>query len=273
MSKGDKVVILSKIRNGAIGTYEDPVSNDAGGGLLHRISFEDGLTEIYSIKSFKLLSEMGSVKKKRVPKKKKEVEFVIEVELEPTAVTTVTADDPKYMKAEDMAQAQEKVVGRPTKYNKDLADEICSGLSMGYSIRTVLKMGGDVMPSLQTFFSWLRLHKEFLDQYARAKEEAVDAMAEEIQDIADESANDYMLVKYGKEWVTVQNKEAMMRSKMRIEVRQWIMAKIKPRKYGNKFDPVPELPPLEGNTIVLTDYSKPKAIPPKVETHHATSSK
>lgn len=137
--------------------------------------------------------------------------------------------------------------GRPSKYTQVLADEICEQLSMGYSIRTICR--ADHMPSVQTFFCWLRTRKEFAEQYARAKQEAADAMAEDILDIADDGRNDWMqradasgdLVG----WML--NGEHVQRSKLRIEARKWLMAKMKPKKYGDKIDMT-----TNGNDIGVT---------------------
>lgn len=106
--------------------------------------------------------------------------------------------------------------GRPSKYSQEIADRICDQLSEGISLRTVCL--ADDMPDKQTVFSWIRKHKEFLDQYARAKEESADAMAEEILDIADEKESD------------------VQRSRLRVDTRKWIMSKMKPKKYGEKLD-------------------------------------
>ena len=41
-------------------------------------------------------------------------------------------------------------------------------------------------------FRWLQEKGEFLEQYEIAKQESADAMAEEVLDIADDGANDWM---------------------------------------------------------------------------------
>jgi hypothetical protein len=101
---------------------------------------------------------------------------------------------------------------------------------MGNSLRSVC--ASDKMPSAVTVFAWLRTNDEFLKQYTRAKEEAADAMADEILDISDDGRNDWMEARGG----YVVNREATERSKLRVETRKWIMAKMKPKKYGDKLD-------------------------------------
>ena len=91
------------------------------------------------------------------------------------------------------------------------------------------------MPCVATIFNWLRAYPEFLEQYTIAKEEQADALAEEMLDIADDGTNDWM-ERTGKdgEKYTVVNSEHVQRSRLRIETRKWIAAKLKPKKYGDK---------------------------------------
>lgn len=124
--------------------------------------------------------------------------------------------------------------GRPTNYSQELASRLCAELAMGRSLRSVCNDEG--MPSTTTVFNWFRIYPEFLEQYTRAKEESADAMAEECLDIADDGTNDYMerLDKDG-ECVGYQvNGEHIQRSRLRVETRKWLMAKMKPKKYGEK---------------------------------------
>lgn len=125
--------------------------------------------------------------------------------------------------------------GRPTTYTQELADRICEGITLGYSIRTVLHEDG--MPAISTFYRWLREHPEFQKQYAYATEERTEAMSEDILDIADNGTNDWMEVtrKDGSTY-EVPNNEVLQRSRLRVDTRKWLMSKMKPKKYGDKLD-------------------------------------
>lgn len=87
-------------------------------------------------------------------------------------------------------------------------------------------------------FSWLDRYPSFAKQYARACEERVEAMVEESFEIADDGSNDWMEKKFGRDeestWVL--NGEAVQRSKLRVDTRKWYVARMKPRKYGDKLD-------------------------------------
>lgn len=150
--------------------------------------------------------------------------------------------------------------GRPSIFTRELADRICEELALGNSLRTVCK--GEEMPSLATVFKWFRTQEGFVEQYARAKEESADAMAEDILDIADDGTNDWMEIETKNGGVqTVLNHEHVQRSKLRVDSRKWLMAKMKPKKYGDKIDMTTngkELPqPILGH--VLNNNSNPES--------------
>jgi hypothetical protein len=127
-----------------------------------------------------------------------------------------------------------KKTGRPTVRTKKLQDEICAELASGKSVRTICKRAD--MPGMETIFRWLRENMEFREQYARAKAEAADALVEEMLDIADDGQNDWMEV-HDKDGVCVGfkiNGEHVQRSRLRLDTRKWIAAKLKPKKYGDQ---------------------------------------
>lgn len=107
-------------------------------------------------------------------------------------------------------------MARPTDYTKELADEICADLAMGMSLRTVCSK--ESRPCVATIYNWFRTYPQFLEQYARAKEEAADAMVEDMLDIADDEAQD------------------VQRSRLRIDTRKWIASKLKAKKYGERIE-------------------------------------
>lgn len=118
--------------------------------------------------------------------------------------------------------------GRPSTYTKELADKICHELSTGKSLRTVC--ASEDMPALSTIFAWIREHESFSKQYAYAKQEAADALAEEIMDISDDTID---IIKKGSEKKSSAYAQAQ---RLRVDTRKWIMAKMKPKKYGEKID-------------------------------------
>lgn len=133
--------------------------------------------------------------------------------------------------------------GRPTKYTPKIAREICNRIIEGEPIRQIALL--EEMPNERTMYRWLDSHKEFCQQYTRAKEIQMDKFNEELIDIADDSRNDWIereSERTGKTYVAL-DAEAIARSKLRIETRKWLMGKHKPNKYGDKIT-------LEGDGII-----------------------
>ena len=126
--------------------------------------------------------------------------------------------------------------GPPSDYSQETVDAICERIAGGESLRSICK--DDAMPSMATVCKWLNLHKEFAEQYARAREVQADTLFDEIQDIADDATNDYMERMEGDEkaasWQF--NGEHVQRSKLRVEARKWMAGKLRPKKYGDKLE-------------------------------------
>jgi hypothetical protein len=124
-------------------------------------------------------------------------------------------------------------MGRPSTFSQEIVDAICGRIAAGETLRQVCR--DDEMPAQSTVFLWLQKHPEFSEQYVRARESLMDCFADEIVDIAEDGSNDWMLrqTKDG-ESVEVLNREAIERSRIRIDARKWLMGKCAPKKYGDK---------------------------------------
>jgi hypothetical protein len=72
---------------------------------------------------------------------------------------------------------------------------------------------------------------EFGDAFARACARRIYAFEEDILEIADQTEDDYRETLTGR---MVPNKELVLRSKARIESRQWLMARRDPQQWGDK---------------------------------------
>ncbi|PXW18996.1 ubiquitin carboxyl-hydrolase [Pantoea sp. JKS000250] len=107
--------------------------------------------------------------------------------------------------------------GRPSDYLPEVAADICSLLADGESLRKVCERPG--MPAKATVFRWLAQHQEFRDQYAKATETRADAIFEEMFDIADDATEE---------------SAAVAKARLRIDTRKWALARMNPKKYGDK---------------------------------------
>lgn len=96
----------------------------------------------------------------------------------------------------------------------DVRSMILDGLADGKSLRSICKEEG--MPAVSTVMRWLQEDKEWQEQYARARSAGDDAMAEDIQAIADDGELD------------------PNDRRVRIDARKWLLGKRQPKKYGDK---------------------------------------
>ena len=104
-------------------------------------------------------------------------------------------------------------------YTPELADEICDLLSDGISLRKVCER--DEMPSKVTVLKWLRTNDEFVTQYARAKDEAADSLADDIQDIGEK---------------VLKGEYDANSARVAIDAKKWTASKLKPKKYSERLD-------------------------------------
>jgi hypothetical protein len=164
-------------------------------------------------------------------------------------------------KAPEIDKAEPKrSVGRPFGYSNELADQICMLIAEGRSLRSICRR--EDMPERRTVLRWLQRHEEFCRQYARARELQADWLFDEILEIADDSSRDFVPTQIA-EGVAVNrvDHEHIHRSRLRVDTRKWMVARLAPKKYGDRiaqeisgFDGAPLSP-----TIILT--GRPEAAP------------
>ncbi|MFH1974656.1 MAG: terminase small subunit protein [Pseudomonadota bacterium] len=122
--------------------------------------------------------------------------------------------------------------GQPTKLTEKIATEICDRLSLGESLLAICK--DSTMPGVSTVYGWLVRpeNKQFLDMYTHARELQADTFMDQCIDIADDSANDIIILinKDGEEYQKI-NFEHINRSRLRVDTRIKIAEKMFPRKY------------------------------------------
>jgi hypothetical protein len=89
--------------------------------------------------------------------------------------------------------------------------------------------------------------KEFSDQYARAREAQADSWADDIIQISDDGENDTYKDEDGHERT---NQDVIARSRLRVDTRKWLMARMAPKKYGDKI--TQEHTGAEGGPLVVS---------------------
>lgn len=106
---------------------------------------------------------------------------------------------------------------------------ICSRLEAGETLRSVCRSDG--MPAPQTVLRWTKANSEFSEQYARAREAGYSLLADELLEIADETAFDTTKDNDGND---KPNHEWITRSRLRVDTRKWLLSKALPKVYGDK---------------------------------------
>jgi len=123
--------------------------------------------------------------------------------------------------------------GRPSGYSDLVAETICNRLVGGESLRAIC--ADPAMPGRATVFRWLAGNEEFRRSYALAREFRTEDLLDEILQIADDSSGDYVeKVQPDGKVVTVPNPENIRHARLRIKARKWALARMTPRKYGNR---------------------------------------
>ena len=142
-----------------------------------------------------------------------------------------TGKNAKGTKAPKVIKPIEQVIvrGRPTVYTRELSDEICHRMASGETLNTICR--DEDMPCRQTVVNWSIDDKDgFFGRYTRAREALYGHWEDESVDIADDGTNDFVkrLNKRGEEELAYQ-KEHVDRSKLRVETRKWMLAKLVPK--------------------------------------------
>lgn len=128
-----------------------------------------------------------------------------------------------------MANDVKRPVGRPLEYTEEMGDHICELVaSTGYGLLKLTQLYPELPPK-ETINRWRHRVPKFRIQYAQAKIEQADILAEECLEIADDNSQD---INYDNEGNRIPNTEFIARSRLRIDTRKWLAAKLLPKQYG-----------------------------------------
>lgn len=130
-------------------------------------------------------------------------------------------------------------MARPSDFTPELAETICSSLVSGLSLRAVCR--DEAMPHISTIMRWIGDNEAFREQYAKATEERATGMFEDMFEIADFVDKD---------------PAAVSKAKLQVDVRKWALARMNPKKYGDKL--TTELTGADGGPVktdAVVDWS------------------
>lgn len=129
--------------------------------------------------------------------------------------------------------------GNTTVYNRELADEICERIACGETLRQVCRLKGIGDSTVRRWV--LNDIDGFSARYTHARELCLDVWAEEIVEIGDDAANDWMSREQRnlpdddpKKVAWQVNGEHVTRSRLRVDSRKWLLSKLRPDRYGDK---------------------------------------
>lgn len=117
------------------------------------------------------------------------------------------------------------------KYTPELGKKICESIMDGKSVKYAAESNGLTERVIYKWANGFGSDEGFVHDYIRAQEIRADRMAEELLDIADDSANDFIVDDDGNMKV---DHEAIHRARLRIDTRKFLMSKMKSFKYGDK---------------------------------------
>ena len=126
-------------------------------------------------------------------------------------------------------------IGRPSDYTDELAHEICKAIATSsHGLKRICK-DNPHFPTRTTILQWRLDKPEFSDMYMQAKVKQVEALADECMDIADDGESD-TIIKTNKDGSKYEacNTEWLARSRLRIDTRKWLAAKLAPKIYGER---------------------------------------
>jgi hypothetical protein len=135
-------------------------------------------------------------------------------------------------------RAPAKRPAKPTKPKSDEREVIAAAvlrfMGQGLSCYKACKAAGVVN---STFLSWVDADKALADRYARAREDLIEHIASETIEIADEDVPTTRIGSY--------DSAAVQKQRLKVETRKWLLARLAPKKYGDRLALAGDETPIE----------------------------
>lgn len=113
-------------------------------------------------------------------------------------------------------------------FTQELFDRICERMAEGESLRAICKAKD--MPAKRTVLRWVANDEALAKQYSEAQQMRAECYFDEIIAIAD-------------------SKSDPQKTRVQIDARKWVLARMNPKKYGDKF--TQELTGSDGGALVV----------------------
>ena len=89
-------------------------------------------------------------------------------------------------------------------------------------------------PTAKTFWKWMETDEDLRERYARAKSAQLEVLADQLVDLADQDrVCEKVTIKADGSRVVV-FLDQVERTRVQIDTRKWLLAKLNPKKYGDK---------------------------------------
>ena len=130
-----------------------------------------------------------------------------------------------------LSEAQGVLMARkpPTKpFSEDrakVAQQIFEGMRKGLSAYKACVAAG---VNQSVFNLWLRDDVDMATEYARAREDLIERIANEIIEISDQDVE--VSPEGKKDWAAIQ------KHKLQVDTRRWLLSKLAPKRYGEKLE-------------------------------------
>lgn len=116
---------------------------------------------------------------------------------------------------------------------KDIKEQLFNEIIVDIS-----ENGKSLISSLKGRMSTATFYDILVDEskikiYARACEDRAELMADELLSISDNVGHDLVILPDGREVV---DNAVIQRDRLRVDSRKWLLAKLQPKKYGDKLD-------------------------------------
>jgi hypothetical protein len=131
-------------------------------------------------------------------------------------------------------------VPKPVEYDEEIARRICIMFATDPSMSLLKLNSNPELPTVWHFYEWLRDNPHLEKAYSRAREAHLDLQAAELEEWSTApligtrktSRTKTSDVSGSESSEEVQEYDNIERAKLRVATRQWLLARLRPRKYG-----------------------------------------
>lgn len=107
----------------------------------------------------------------------------------------------------------------------EMAQKVIDAMTSGMSCFKACQKAGIPMP---TFMLWVSQDSALADNYAQARENFIERIANEVMELSDADVGEQPDGR--KDWAAVQ------KHKLQVDTRKWLLSKLAPKKYGEKLE-------------------------------------